>query len=74
MMARHPPEPFRAVPALRTARTLVCDNYGTHKTPEIQDWLARHPRFHVHFTPTGSSWINQVPVNRPSARRHARAV
>jgi transposase len=39
---------------------LVCDNYGTHKTPEIQDWLARRPRFHVHFTPTGSSWINQV--------------
>jgi transposase len=39
---------------------LVCDNYGTHKTPEIRDWLARHPRFHVHFTPTGSSWINQV--------------
>jgi transposase len=39
---------------------LVCDNYGTHKTPQTQDWLARHPRFHVHFTPTGSSWINQV--------------
>jgi transposase len=39
---------------------LVCDNYATHKTPEIQDWLARRPRFHVHFTPTGSSWINQV--------------
>jgi transposase len=39
---------------------LVCDNYGTHKTPEIQAWLARRPRFHVHFTPTGSSWINQV--------------
>ena len=39
---------------------LVCDNYGTHKTPAIRDWLARHPRFHVHFTPTGSSWINQV--------------
>ena len=39
---------------------LVCDNYGTHKTPEIQDWLARRPRFHVHFTPTGSSWLNQV--------------
>jgi transposase len=53
---------------------LVCDNYGTHKTPQIQDWLARHPRFRVHFTPTGSSWMNQVPVNRPSARRHARAV
>jgi transposase len=39
---------------------LVCDNYGTHKTPEVQAWLARRPRFHVHFTPTGSSWINQV--------------
>jgi transposase len=39
---------------------LVCDNYGTHKTPEIQAWLDRHPRFRMHFTPTGSSWINQV--------------
>ncbi|MCX4799436.1 MULTISPECIES: IS630 family transposase [unclassified Streptomyces] len=39
---------------------LVCDNYATHNTPEIKTWLARHPRFHVHFTPTGSSWINQV--------------
>jgi transposase len=39
---------------------LVCDNYGTHKTAEIQAWLAGHPRFHVHFTPTGSSWVNQV--------------
>ncbi len=39
---------------------VVCDNYATHKTPAIRDWLARHPRFHVHFTPTGSSWMNQV--------------
>jgi transposase len=39
---------------------LACGNYGTHKTPEIRDWPARHPRFHVRFTPTGSSWINQV--------------
>src|SRR5215213_142622 len=39
---------------------LVCDNYGTHKTPAIKLWLARHPRFHMHFTLTGSSWINQV--------------
>jgi transposase len=39
---------------------LVCDNYGTHKTPAIKAWLARRPRFHLHFTPTGSSWINQV--------------
>ncbi|WP_327581660.1 IS630 family transposase [Nonomuraea sp. NBC_00507] len=38
---------------------LICDN-GTHKTPAIKAWLARHPRFHMHFTPTGSSWINQV--------------
>ena len=39
---------------------LVCDNYGTHKTPAIKKWLGQHPRFHMHFTPTGSSWVNQV--------------
>ncbi len=39
---------------------LICDNYGTHKTPAIRKWLDLHPRFHMHFTPTGSSWINQV--------------
>jgi transposase len=39
---------------------LICDNYGTHKTPAIKAWLERHPRFHMHFTPTGSSWLNQV--------------
>ena len=39
---------------------LICDNYGTHKTPAIKTWLARHPRFHMHFTPTYSSWLNQV--------------
>ena len=39
---------------------VICDNYGTHKTPVIKTWLARHPRVHLHFTPTGSSWINQV--------------
>jgi len=39
---------------------LVLDNYGTHKTPLIQRWLLRHPRFQLHFTPTYSSWINQV--------------
>jgi len=39
---------------------LICDNYGTHKTPAINAWLARHPRFHMHFTPTYSSWVNQV--------------
>ena len=39
---------------------LVCDNYGTHKSPAIKTWLAAHPRFHMHHTPTYSSWINQV--------------
>ena len=39
---------------------VVCDNYGTHKTPAIKGWLAKHPRVHLHFTPTGSSWLNQV--------------
>lgn len=39
---------------------LILDNYGTHKTPMIHRWLVRHPRFHLHFTPTGSSWLNLV--------------
>ena len=39
---------------------VVCDNLATHKTPAVNEWIARHPRFHIHFTPTGSSWINQV--------------
>jgi transposase len=39
---------------------LVMDNYGTHKTATVRRWLSRHPRFHVHFTPTSASWINQV--------------
>ncbi|WP_344124583.1 IS630 family transposase [Streptomyces blastmyceticus] len=39
---------------------LICDNYATHKTPAIQRWLVAHPRFHMHFTPTYSSWLNQV--------------
>jgi transposase len=49
----------KAVPAGLDVH-LVCDNLATHKTAAIHDWLARHPRFHLHFTPTGSSWINQV--------------
>jgi len=39
---------------------LICDNYQTHKTPEIRRWLLRHPRFHLHLTPTYSSWLNLV--------------
>src|SRR5438309_780248 len=39
---------------------LICDNYSTHKSPTITTWLTAHPRFHMHFTPTYSSWLNQV--------------
>jgi transposase len=39
---------------------VVLDNYGTHKTPKVIRWFARHPRYHLHFTPTSGSWINQV--------------
>lgn len=49
----------KAVPAELDVH-LVCDNLSTHKTPAILAWLNRHPRFHMHFTPTGSSWLNQV--------------
>jgi transposase len=39
---------------------LVCDHYATHRTDTIGRWLTAHPRFHLHFVPTGSSWLNQV--------------
>jgi len=39
---------------------LVMDNYGTHKTPKVKRWFARRPRYHLHFTPTSASWLNQV--------------
>jgi transposase len=39
---------------------LIADNYATHKHPTVDAWLARHPRFHMHFTPTSASWLNQV--------------
>src|SRR3954467_8641432 len=39
---------------------LIADNYATHKHPKVREWLARHPRFHVHFTPTSASWLNMV--------------
>ncbi|MDQ3094674.1 MAG: IS630 family transposase, partial [Actinomycetota bacterium] len=39
---------------------LICDNYGTHKHPTIKAWLAKHPRVHLHFIPTYSSWLNLV--------------
>lgn len=39
---------------------LICDNYGTHKHPAVRQWVAAHPRFHLHFTPTSASWLNLV--------------
>ncbi len=39
---------------------LIVDNYATHKHPKVKSWLKRHPRFHMHFTPTASSWLNLV--------------
>ena len=36
------------------------DSYGTHKTPSVRNWFARHPRFHAHSTPTSASWLNMV--------------
>ena len=39
---------------------LICDNYATHKHPAVRKWLEKHPRFHMHFTPTSASWLNMV--------------
>ena len=39
---------------------LICDNYATHKHPKVTAWLAKHPRFQMHFTPTSASWLNMV--------------
>jgi transposase len=39
---------------------LIADNYATHKHPAVQEWLAKHPRFNMHFTPTSASWLNMV--------------
>jgi transposase len=49
-----------SVPADAGEVHLVLDNYGTHKTPQVIRWFARHPRYHLHFTPTSGSWVNQV--------------
>ena len=44
----------------KTQIHIVMDNYATHKVPKVRRWLLRHPRYQVHFTPTGSSWLNQI--------------
>src|SRR3954454_7316681 len=49
------------MPTFRTVSMhIIMDNYATHKTAVIRSWLARRPHYHVHFTPTSASWINQV--------------
>jgi transposase len=53
---------------------VIMDNYGTHQTPKVARWFARHPRYHVHFTPTSASWLNQVErffsqITTPRIRR-----
>ena len=55
---------------------LIADNYATHKHPKVKAWLARHPRFHMHFTPTSASWLNLVErffaeITRKRIRRGA---
>jgi transposase len=49
----------RETPKKKTLH-LIADNYATHKHPTVQAWLAKHPRFHMHFTPTSASWLNMV--------------
>ena len=49
----------RSVPKQRVIH-LVLDNYGTHKHPMVREWFQTHPRYHLHFTPTSSSWLNQI--------------
>ena len=64
---------------------LIVDNYATHKHPKVKAWLAKHPRFHLHFTPTSASWLNLVerffalitagahPARRLHERRRSRS-
>jgi transposase len=53
-------EVVKATEPRGTAIHIVLDNYATHKTPAVQRWLARHPEYQLHFTPTSASWLNQV--------------
>jgi hypothetical protein len=51
----------------------VLDNLSTHTTPEVAQWLTDNPHISFHFTPIGSSWMNQISVNRPWGSGLARA-
>ncbi len=53
-------EKIDAATPVKTPIHLILDNYGTHKHPEVKSWFEKHPRYHVHFTPTSASWLNQV--------------
>ena len=50
---------------------LVVDNYGTYQQPKVRRWFAAHPRYHVHFTPTYVSWLNQVEIGLNFITQHA---
>ena len=82
-MQRHRHEEFirflntveREIPAGKLVHAVV-DNYATHKHPKVKAWLEKHPRFHLHFTPTSASWLNQVErffalITQESIRRGA---
>lgn len=53
----------------RRAIHLICDNLAAHRTPAVRDWLAAHPRVTLHYTPTYSSWLNQVELWFPKIER-----
>jgi transposase len=70
--ARHASEDFKAFldeidrPVGCELRVhLICDNLSVHKAPAVKKWLLEHPRFELHFTPTYSSWLNQVEMSWP---------
>ena len=77
-MARHRHQEFlrflsaieRAVPAGKVIHVIL-DNYGAHKHPKVRAWLARHPRWTFHFTPTSASWLNAFEpfFSAPTRRR-----
>ena len=50
---------------------LIVDNYATHKHPKVQRWLKRHPRFHIHFTPTSASWLNRIECHFTALKKFA---
>ena len=76
-MARHRHQEFirflnrveAAVPAGKVIHVIL-DNYGSHKHPKVLRWLARHPRFNFHFTPTSGSWLNAVETFFSALTRH----